>query len=143
MRARRFRDLTEAALHRAEEASAAKTEFLSNMSHDIRTPINGIMGMLDIAEETLRIRPASGTAYQDAGRSSHLLSLVNDVLDMSKIESGSMKLLNNPFDLRVLLQACCDIVEGQIIERKLPSPSRSARSGTPISSAVSCMSGRC
>ena len=120
MRARRFRDLTEAALHRAEEASTAKTEFLSNMSHDIRTPINGIMGMLDIAEENFedqaRVRDC---LTKMRGAASHLLSLVNDVLDMSKIESGSMKLLNNPFDLRVLLQACCDIVEGQIIERKL------------------------
>ncbi len=120
MRARRFRDLTAAALHRAEEASAAKTEFLSNMSHDIRTPINGIMGMLDIAEENFedqaRVRDC---LTKMRGAASHLLSLVNDVLDMSKIESGSMKLLNNPFDLRVLLQACCDIVEGQIIERNL------------------------
>ena len=120
MRARRFRDLTEAALHRAEEASTAKTEFLSNMSHDIRTPINGIMGMLDIAEENFedqaRVRDC---LTKMRGAASHLLSLVNDVLDMSKIESGSMKLLNNPFDLRVLLQACCDIIEGQIIERKL------------------------
>ena len=120
MRARRFRDLTEAALHRAEEASAAKTEFLSNMSHDIRTPINGIMGMLDIAEENFedqaRVRDC---LTKMRGAASHLLSLVNDVLDMSKIESGSMKLLNNPFDLRVLLQACCDIVEGQIVERNL------------------------
>ena len=120
MRARRFRDLTEAALHRAEEASVAKTEFLSNMSHDIRTPINGIMGMLDIAEENFedqaRVRDC---LTKMRGAASHLLSLINDVLDMSKIESGSMKLLNNPFDLRVLLQACCDIVEGQITERKL------------------------
>ena len=120
MRARRFRDLTEAALHRAEEASVAKTEFLSNMSHDIRTPINGIMGMLDIAEENFddkaRVRDC---LTKMRGAASHLLSLVNDVLDMSKIESGSMKLLNNPFDLRVLLQACCDIIEGQITERKL------------------------
>ena len=120
MRARRFRDLTEAALHRAEEASVAKTEFLSNMSHDIRTPINGIMGMLDIAEENFedqaRVRDC---LTKMRGAASHLLSLINDVLDMSKIESGSMKLLNNPFDLRVLLQACCDIIEGQITERKL------------------------
>ena len=106
----------------ANEASAnhTKTRFLANMSHDIRTPINGIMGMLDIAEENFedqaRVRDC---LTKMRGAASHLLSLVNDVLDMSKIESGSMKLLNNPFDLRVLLQACCDIVEGQITERKL------------------------
>lgn len=78
------------------------------------------MGMLDIAEENFedqaRVRDC---LTKMRGAASHLLSLVNDVLDMSKIESGSMKLLNNPFDLRVLLQACCDIVEGQIIERNL------------------------
>ena len=49
-------------LRKAEEASVAKTEFLSNMSHDIRTPINGIMGMLDIAEDNFDNRPACGTA---------------------------------------------------------------------------------
>ena len=120
VRSRRFRAQTEAALHKAEEASAAKTEFLSNMSHDIRTPINGIMGMLDIAEDNFddpdRVRDCM---HKMRGASSHLLSLVNDVLDMSKIESGSMQLLNAPFDLRVLLDSCCSIIEGQIAERNV------------------------
>ena len=120
LRSRRFRAQTEAALYKAEEASAAKTEFLSNMSHDIRTPINGIMGMLDIAEDNFddpaRVRDCM---RKMRGASSHLLSLVNDVLDMSKIESGSMQLLNAPFDLRVLLDSCCSIIEGQIAERSM------------------------
>ena len=120
LRSRRFRAQTEAALYKAEEASAAKTEFLSNMSHDIRTPINGIMGMLDIAEDNFddpaRVRDCM---RKMRGASSHLLSLVNDVLDMSKIESGSMQLLNAPFDLRVLLDSCCSIIEGQIAERNV------------------------
>ncbi|WP_455502207.1 ATP-binding protein [Gemmiger sp.] len=120
LRSRRFRAETEKALHKAEEASAAKTEFLSNMSHDIRTPINGIMGMLDIAEENFddqtRVRDCM---TKMRGAASHLLSLVNDVLDMSKIESGSMQLLNNNFDLRALLDSCCAIVEGQIAERHM------------------------
>ena len=120
LRSRRFRAETEKALHKAEEASAAKTEFLSNMSHDIRTPINGIMGMLDIAEENFddqtRVRDCM---TKMRGAASHLLSLVNDVLDMSKIESGSMQLLNNNFDLRALLDSCCSIVEGQIAERHM------------------------
>ena len=120
LRSRRFRAETEKALHKAEEASAAKTEFLANMSHDIRTPINGIMGMLDIAEENFddqaRVRDCM---TKMRGAASHLLSLVNDVLDMSKIESGSMPMLNNNFDLRVLLDSCCGIVEGQITERNM------------------------
>lgn len=58
VKARLLRKQMEAALHKAEEASSAKTEFLSNMSHDIRTPINGIMGMLDIAENNFDDQPA-------------------------------------------------------------------------------------
>ena len=120
LRSRRFRAETENALHKAEEASVAKTEFLSNMSHDIRTPINGIMGMLDIAEENFddpaRVKDCM---KKMRGAASHLLSLINDVLDMSKIESGNMQMLSAPFDLRVLLDSCCGIVEGQITERHL------------------------
>ena len=120
LRSRRFRAEAEKALHKAEEASAAKTEFLSNMSHDIRTPINGIMGMLDIAEENFDDKArVKDCIAKMRGAASHLLSLVNDVLDMSKIESGSMQMLNTPFDLRVLLDSCCGILEGQITERNM------------------------
>ncbi len=120
LRSRRFRAEAEKALHKAEEASAAKTEFLSNMSHDIRTPINGIMGMLDIAEENFDDKArVKDCIAKMRGAATHLLSLVNDVLDMSKIESGSMQMLNTPFDLRVLLDSCCGILEGQITERNM------------------------
>ena len=84
----------------ADRANAAKTEFLLRMSHDIRTPINGIMGMLDIADKTAddvekqsdcrrKIREASGI----------LLDLINEVLDMSKLESGEVQIEHVPFDL--------------------------------------------
>ena len=120
IRAQRFRAETEKALRKAEEASVAKTEFLSNMSHDIRTPINGIMGMLDIAEDNFdnkaRVRDCM---TKMRGAASHLLSLINDVLDMTKIESGNMQMLDTSFDLRVLLDSCCSIVEGQIVDRHM------------------------
>ena len=78
------------------------------------------MGMLDIAEENFddpaRVKDCM---KKMRGAASHLLSLINDVLDMSKIESGNMQMLNAPFDLRVLLDSCCGIVEGQITERHL------------------------
>ena len=110
IRAQRFRAETEKALRKAEEASVAKTEFLSNMSHDIRTPINGIMGMLDIAEDNFdnkaRVRDCM---TKMRGAASHLLSLINDVLDMTKIESGNMQMLDTSFDLRALLDSCCSI----------------------------------
>ena len=120
IRAQRFRAETEKALRKAEEASVAKTEFLSNMSHDIRTPINGIMGMLDIAEDNFdnkaRVRDCM---TKMRGAASHLLSLINDVLDMTKIESGNMQMLDTSFDLRALLDSCCSIVEGQIADRHM------------------------
>ena len=120
IRSQRFRAETEKALRKAEEASVAKTEFLSNMSHDIRTPINGIMGMLDIAEDNFdnkaRVRDCM---TKMRGAASHLLSLINDVLDMTKIESGNMQMLDTPFDLRALLDSCCSIVEGQIADRHM------------------------
>ena len=90
------------------------------MSHDIRTPINGIMGMLDIAEDNFdnkaRVRDCM---TKMRGAASHLLSLINDVLDMTKIESGNMQMLDTSFDLRALLDSCCSIVEGQIVDRHM------------------------
>lgn len=120
IRDRRTRADIEKALHKAEEASRAKTEFLSNMSHDIRTPINGIMGMLDIAQSDFDNRERVADCLKKMrGAATHLLSLINDVLDMSKVESGTLQMLDNPFDLRVLLDNCCAIVEGQIAEHNL------------------------
>ena len=111
-------------LHNALESEASanrtKTRFLANMSHDIRTPINGIMGMLDIAEDNFdnkaRVRDCM---TKMRGAASHLLSLTNDVLDMTKIESGNMQMLDTSFDLRALLDSCCSIVEGQIVDRHM------------------------
>ncbi len=76
--------------------------------------------MLDIAEENFDDKArVKDCIAKMRGAATHLLSLVNDVLDMSKIESGSMQMLNTPFDLRVLLDSCCGILEGQITERNM------------------------
>lgn len=108
------------ALESEASANRTKTRFLANMSHDIRTPINGIMGMLDIAEDNFdnkaRVRDCM---TKMRGAASHLLSLINDVLDMTKIESGNMQMLDTSFDLRALLDSCCSIVEGQIVDRHM------------------------
>lgn len=86
-----------------EEESKSKTTFLSRMSHEIRTPMNGIIGMLTLAEGKL---DKSHPAYQYLERadelSDHLLSLINDILDMSRIEAGKVELENRPFSLRQL-----------------------------------------
>ena len=104
----------------AREASRAKTVFLSHMSHDIRTPINGIMGMADIATRN-RDDPArvSDCLEKITSASHHLLGLVNDVLDMSRIESGKVQIEEKPFYVSVLLDGCCSVVAGQALERKL------------------------
>ena len=103
-----------------EAASKAKSEFLSNMSHDIRTPINGIMGMtsiaLDCADDPDKVRSCLGKI---SGASNHLLSLINDVLDMSRIESGKTKINNTPADVRVICDNCVSIIRGQLIDRTL------------------------
>lgn len=87
----------------AEAASQFKTSFLSRMSHEIRTPMNGIIGMLTLAENKL---PADAPAmiYLDKAneQSEHLLSLINDILDMSRIEAGKVELETKAFSLRAM-----------------------------------------
>jgi signal transduction histidine kinase/ActR/RegA family two-component response regulator len=105
---------------KAEAENLAKTQFLSHMSHDIRTPINGIMGMTGIAMKNIDDRQRVTDCLRKIDSSSqHLLSLVNDVLDMSRIESGKTQLLHQPFDLRTCLANCASIVEGQLVGRQV------------------------
>ena len=101
-------------------ASKAKTDFLSNMSHDIRTPINGIMGVTTLAKAAVD-DPAKMRDCLDKieGASSHLLSLINDVLDMSRIESGKTQITTHPEDIRTICDNCCSIINGQLAERDI------------------------
>ena len=103
---------------KAEAANIAKTEFLQRMSHDIRTPINGIRGMVEIANRC----PEDAARQADCRKkiweaSSLLLELVNEVLDMGKLESGEIVLEKVPFDLPELLHEIRDVLEKQAAER--------------------------
>lgn len=90
-------------LQDAEDASQSKTTFLSRMSHEIRTPMNGIIGMLTLAKSRLRADdPAMQYLHKADELSDHLLSLINDILDMSRIEAGKVELEHKPFSLREL-----------------------------------------
>ena len=103
----------ERSAERARRADAVKTEFLRNMSHDIRTPINGIRGMVEIGNrfpEDMRRQQECRDAIWTA--SGYLLELVNDVLDMSRLEAGKSAPEVRPFRLRSLLRSCVDTVEG-------------------------------
>ena len=83
-----------------KRANQAKSEFLSHMSHDIRTPINGIMGMVEIIKKNLDDPERIKDCLEKIDKASHhLLSLINDVLDMSKIGSGKVHLEEIPVDL--------------------------------------------
>ena len=98
----------------ADAASRAKSEFLSNMSHDIRTPMNAIVGMTQIARERQGDQVAVSECLDKiAASSSHLLGLINDVLDMSRIESGRMELAEEPVSLEEVLEGAAAIVGPQ------------------------------
>jgi len=106
-----IQDNLKVALASAQEANKAKTMFLNSMSHDIRTPMNGIIGMTAIAsshiDDTERVKDC---LHKISGASDHLLSLINDVLDVSRIESGRTVLGSEPFDIAELLTTLSTMV---------------------------------
>ena len=104
----------------AEEASRAKSMFLSTMSHDIRTPMNGIIGMTNIARDHIdETEYAKSCMDKVLLASDHLLTLVNDILDVSKVESGNMVLTPAVFSVDKALDKLVDIVHIQAREKKL------------------------
>ncbi len=109
----------ENARREAVKANKAKSEFLSSMSHDIRTPMNGIVGMTAIAMANIdnpeRVKDCLGKITLS---SRHLLGLINDVLDMSKIESGKLTLNMNQISLRETMDSIVNIVQPQVKERQ-------------------------
>lgn len=102
------RSVLQNALDLAQEANRAKTDFLSAMSHDIRTPMNAIIGMTYLALDDLDNRQHL-SEYLDIikSSSSHLLTLINDILDMSRIEKGKLKLARTSFNLSVEIDRFC------------------------------------
>ncbi len=112
--------LLQTAAEEANSANQAKSDFLSHMSHDIRTPINGIMGMTDIALKNIGNQDKVYDCLNKiSGSSQHLLGLINDVLDMSRIESGKTKVNHESFDIRTCINNCASIIGGQLAVRDL------------------------
>ncbi|MDE7219394.1 MAG: PAS domain-containing protein [Oscillospiraceae bacterium] len=112
--------LLEEALVKAQRASQAKTMFLNNMSHDIRTPMNAIIGFTNLAATHLDDRELV-RSYLDkiSASSSHLLSLINDVLDMSRIESGKVVIDEMPCSLPEVLRHLQSMIQGDLEAKKL------------------------
>ena len=107
----------------AESASRAKTQFLANMSHELRTPLNAVIGFSEILNRELF--GALGEArYRDYARlihesGEHLLNVVNDILDISKIEAGKFKIVKEPFEVASLVKSCCDLMRHTAEQRSL------------------------
>ena len=103
------------AIDAANASNKAKSEFLSSMSHDIRTPLNGIIGMTTIATKNLDDRERLTDCLRKITESSsHLLSLINDILDMNKIESGKVELVEEEFNLAELIDGMLNMTRPQI-----------------------------
>jgi signal transduction histidine kinase len=114
---------SKAAQERAMSANKAKSEFLANMSHELRTPLNAIIGFSEIMREQMfgalgdnRYREYSRLIH---GAGTHLLGLINDVLDMSKIEAGKMELHPEQFDLKTVIAECVELMAERASSREI------------------------
>ncbi len=110
------------ALDQAERSNAVKSQFLATMSHEMRTPLHGLLGMARLLQrEAPQISPArQAESLQIVERTGeHLLGIINDVLDHSRIESGHLRLLRQGFDLRALLVSVVDLLKPAALEKGL------------------------
>ena len=109
----------EAAKQAAEQASRAKSEFLANMSHEIRTPMNAIIGLTHLAERHTQDVDQLGRLNKVADAAHHLLAIINQILDISKIEAGKLELAPVDFILARVLDNTCELVRDHIQSRGL------------------------
>lgn len=106
----------------AETASRTKSDFLSNMSHELRTPLNAVIGFSEVLRDEA-FGPLNDKQKEyiidvlDSGK--HLLSLINDILDLSKVEAGKMELELSEFDLRLLLQNCLTFIKEKAMKHSI------------------------
>ena len=111
----RLGELTKA----AEAASTAKSAFLANMSHEIRTPLNAVIGMALIARKSANNEKTISAIREIETASMHLLGVLNNVLDMSKIESGKFELVSEPFYLRTAMSEVAELIKQRCVEKNI------------------------
>ncbi len=122
--AERSADAARVALLNAESANRAKTEFLANMSHELRTPLNAIIGFSEVIQNEIMGKVQDNPRYVDYARDirqagTHLLSVINDILDIAKIEAGQLDLREDVFGLGEALEACVKMLADQATESGL------------------------
>jgi signal transduction histidine kinase len=119
--ARLFRELEEKS-RQLEAASRHKSEFLANMSHELRTPLNAVIGFSEVLQEEMfgELNPKQAEYVQDIhGSGKHLLSLINDILDLSKVEAGRMELELGPFNLPAALENALTLIRERAARHEL------------------------
>jgi signal transduction histidine kinase/CheY-like chemotaxis protein len=107
------------AMHRANEANIAKTSFLSSISHEIRTPMNAIIGMTTLARKSYDVARIHNYLDKTEEAGQRLMTLINDVLDMSKIESGKLEIYKNEFDFTKMLQNAVNVISDRALEKRI------------------------
>lgn len=126
-----FKDKRE--LEKALKSSKAKTDFLSRMSHEIRTPMNAVLGMITLARKTTDIEEIMNYLNKADSSSKQLMSILNDVLDMSKITANKFEIASEKIDLEGMLEKIYNIMEGKVVENNL---NFSIRVNSPITKYV-------
>lgn len=131
--AKLYREVEQASIQ-AEEASRLKSDFLANTSHELRTPLNGIIGFLKLLLEGMADDPEEQREFiEEAYKSSiHLLNLINDILDIAKIEAGKMELELNEIELNELFQDVDNLIGTQAKQKKLNFQIKSPATLTPV-----------
>ena len=127
----RLRLAAEEAMVAAESANKAKSTFLSNMSHDIRTPMNAIIGFTNIGMKQNPNPELKNCLEKISNSSEHLLTLINDVLDISRIESGKIKFAPIPTDIRAVTETVLNIMHGFLSNRNIEFRTNLAEPKTP------------